>query len=217
MSLTVICPSRGRPRQAQAVFESFMDTRKTDAAIRFALDADDPSTSQYPPCWKSYPSHSAVEALNFAAQDVTSEYIAFVGDDNRFITPGWDTEIIAALDEMSGGVVYPNDLVIPGSLPSTVFMSTAICRAVGYFALPVLKINYWDNCWADLGKGIGKLKYLPDVAIQHLSLPHWWATPEQGERHEAQVLVDRQNYLEWFKTQRKVDVEKAKSALLVPA
>lgn len=213
MSLTVICPSRGRPRQAQAVFESFMDTRTTDAAIRFALDEDDSSATQYPPCWKRYPSHSAVEALNCAVEEVTTAYVGFCGDDNRFITKGWDATIIKALEEQGGGVVYPNDLVIPGSLPSTVFLSTAICRAVGYFALPGLRINYFDNVWQDLGRGLNKYRYLPEVAIQHLTLPHWWATKEQGERHEAQVLVDRQHYLDWTQTQRQADVALASLAL----
>lgn len=213
-TLTVVCPSRGKPKKAQAVFESFMDTRRTErASLLFAIDADDDTGSAYPPFTRRYPSHSAVEALNCALKDVTSDYIGFIGDDNRFVCDGWDEAVLAALDEQGGGVVYPNDLVIPGSLPSVCFMSTAICKAVGYFALPALKINYFDNVWKDLGEGVGKYKYLPDVAVQHLSLPHWWATKEQGERHEREVLKDRARYACWLQTQAAEDIAKAKAAL----
>ena len=69
--LTVVCPSRGRPRQAQALFDSFMATRATtDVHLHFALDSGDETVSQYPPGWHTYPSHSAVEALNEAEKQV---------------------------------------------------------------------------------------------------------------------------------------------------
>jgi hypothetical protein len=193
---------------------SFYETKTTDrVSLRFAVDASDPKLTKYPKEARAFDSHSAVEAMNFAAAQATAMYIGFLGDDNRFVTQGWDAIVLAALDEMGGGVVYPNDLINPGSLPSVVFMSRAICEAVGYFALPSLKINYFDNVFRDLGEGVGKYKYLPDVAVQHLSMPHWWATPEQGERHETQVLRDRDTYALWAKWQRQEDIAKARLAL----
>lgn len=213
-TLTVICPSRERPKVAGMVRDSFLATKTTDRAkLLFAIDASDPTISEYPKEARAFDSHSAPEAMNLAVKGVQSTYVGFIGDDNRFITKGWDEKVLAALDEMGGGVVYANDLVIPGSLPTVCFMSTAICRAVGYFALPSLKINYFDNVFRDLGEGVGHIRYLDDVVVQHLTLPHWWATQEQGERHEAQVVRDRDTYAYWVKWQRAEDVAKAKAAL----
>src|SRR5690348_7362278 len=116
---TIICASRNRPRAAQELFESFMATRATENVhLRFALDAGDPSAPTYPPGWKTYPSKGLTEAINLAAKDVTTTYIGSLCDEQRFLTPGWDLILLRALDDMGGGVVYPNDLINPGTMPA---------------------------------------------------------------------------------------------------
>jgi len=143
---TIICASRGRAGAAQALFDSFMETRSSDRVhLRFALDMGDPSGPNYPPGWKSYPSHGITEAINLAAKDVTTTYIGTLCDEQRFITKGWDDILLGALDEMGGGVVYPNDLINPGTMPAFALMSTAIVKALGWFAMPGLRYNYFDN------------------------------------------------------------------------
>lgn len=189
------------------VRDSFYDTQTTGrVSLRFALDADDPTLVQYPAEARAYDSHNATEALNLAAKGLNARYLGAICDEQRFITKGWDERILAALDEMGGGVVYPNDLINPGTMPAACFISNAIVKAVGYFAFPGLRVNYYDNIWKDLGEGVGKLKYLDDVAVQHLSMPH-------KEDNSLAIARDRESYILWARWQRQEDVAKAKAAL----
>lgn len=205
--LTIICSSRNRPQAAKYLFDSFMDTRETERVhLRFAMDDNDESYKHYPPGTRRYPSRSLTQAINLAAQDVKTTYIGSLCDEQRFLTPGWDTIVLDTLDEMGGGVVYPNDLINPGSMPACVFMSTAIVMAVGYFALPGLRYNYFDNVHKDFGEQLGRIKYLPEVYVQHLSMP-------QSFDNSKEIAMDRHDYFQWVQTRRAGDVSKAKTAL----
>jgi len=208
-NLEVIVASRGRPKEAEMVRQSFYDTKTTGRVmLRFALDADDPTSSQYPKEARCFASHSITEALNLAFKNEASmhRYVGSICDEQRFITKGWDEAILDALDEMRGGVVYPNDLINPGTMPAMVAMSSAICRGVGYFAAPFLRVNYFDNVWKSLGEGVGRLRYLDDVAVQHLSMPH-------SEDNSLAIARDRETYIHWARWQMKEDVAKARAAL----
>lgn len=209
--ITVICPSRERPRQAKMLFESFMDTRTSDnVRLHFALDETDTTADRYPPGWKRYNSRSAPEALNkafFGNADIfNGKYVSALCDEQRFITQGWDELVLAALDEQGGGMVFPNDLINPGTMPANPYISSVIPLAVGYFAYPECHVNYYDNVWKALGEGVGKIRYLPDVVVQHLSMPH------KVDNSEA-IADDRKAYQRWVRDQRDSDVAKAKAAL----
>lgn len=184
-----------------------MDTRVTERVhLRFACDDNDPTVKDYPPGWHRYPSRGLTQAINAGASDVKTTYIGSLCDEQRFLTQGWDQIVLDTLDEMGGGVVYPNDLINPGSMPACVFMSTAIVKAVGYFAMPLFRYNYFDNVWKDLGEGLGKIRYLPKVYVQHLSMP-------QSFDNSAGIALDRRDYFQWTLNQRAKDVEKARLAL----
>lgn len=187
----VIVPSRGRPYNSDEVLNSFLKTREGDSRILFALDNDDSTAASYVGgelAARRFDSDSVVSALNSAAiqEYAKYRYIGYIGDDNRFITPGWDVKIINALDDQGGGLVYTNDLMDPGALPTVVFMDSRIVRKLGYMAPPPLRSILFDNFWLHLGKGIGKIKYLPDVVIQHISLPPVKADPE-GDKKDYDV------------------------------
>lgn len=205
---TIVCASRGRPEAAHALLKSFLATQSSGRVeMRFAVDDTDPKAAEYPPgvTW-ILPSSSVTTAINLGAERVHTRYIGSLCDEQRFITNGWDAILLGALDEMGGGVVFPNDLINPGTMPACVLMSTAIVKAIGYFALPGLRYNYFDNVWKDLGLGLGKLRYFEDVAVQHLSQP-------QSFDNSPGIALDRADYFRWAQTQRAVDVGKARVAL----
>lgn len=188
-----------------------MDTRSSDAVrLHFALDESDETFEKYPPGKGKYPSHGPVEALNFAFfRHVIPEGARYVGticDEQRFITPHWDERVLGALDEMKGGLVFPNDLINPGTMPAAPFMSVAMMQAVGFLAYPLMTTNWYDNIWKDLGEGVGKMRYLDDVVVQHLSMPH------KGDNSRA-IARDRQRYFEWVEDHRDGMVAAAKAAL----
>lgn len=193
----MICPSRNHPDKAAKLRANFRATRGEDTKLVFALDDDDSTVPDYPYKVDIGPSRDPVSALNRAALRQTSKYVGFVADDNRFITDGWDTLAIQHLEEMGGGVVYGDDLVDPGALPNTVFLSSSIVQTLGYMVPPDLTHGCFDNFWFDIGEGIGKLRYVPEIVIQHLSLP--------GKSLDSNVHDYRQ-YWDWRNTRRDRDV-----------
>lgn len=115
-----------------------------------------------------------VGALNRTARYVLDSVvnqpraIAFMGDDHRPRTPGWDTAYLEALGAKPG-LVYGDDLLQGRSIPTQVAMSTFIVRALdGKMAPDELTHLYVDDYWKNLGVTAGCLTYLPDVVVEHL-------------------------------------------------
>jgi hypothetical protein len=177
--LVVIVPSRGRPQAAAELIEAFRDTRTT-AHLVFAIDEDDPARDEYA---KVIPTASAtidtggapatmVRALNAVAirranLDDAPFAIGFMGDDHRPRTQGWDQRYLDALRGLGTGIVYGNDLYQGHRLPTQVAMTSDIVRAVGYMAPPALRHLFVDNTWLRWGKSLDRIRYLPDVIVEH--------------------------------------------------
>lgn len=177
MSTLVLCPSRGRPDQAAEVLASFRSTVRGPAtAFLFVVDADDATAGAYPDdetVILDPPPGNMATALNLAAlnpwigQSGDWDVLSSVGDDHRFLTPGWDVAIETALARIGGGFAYGDDLGQGSRLPTAVFITNAIVRGLGWMALPGCRHLYIDNAWKVLGEAAGRLVYLPDVLIEH--------------------------------------------------
>ena len=203
--LVVIVPSRGRPHTVAEMAEAFEQTcASQETRLVFALDEDDPTHASYIDAmverWgiahSTRENRSMVEALNGAAtrcaggaQPPTA--IAFMGDDHRPRTVGWDRAYLDALTAQPG-IVYGNDLIQGERLPTQCAMSVEVVRALGHMAPPVLTHLYADNYWRDLGKACGCLTYLPDVVIEHLHPVAGKAPLDEGYRRvNAPAMYDR--------------------------
>jgi hypothetical protein len=180
--LTVLVPTRQRPRAVHQLARAFADTCTADTQLIWCLDgrdqvfdyraAFDTALLIYP---RQYfldgPRRRLVGTLNFHAPRLAAEpgcfAIAYLGDDHRPRTKGWDTTYLDALRELRTGIVYGDDLHQGENLPTQVAITSDIIRAVGYMAPPVLSHMYCDNYWRDLGTGAGCLRYLPHVIIEH--------------------------------------------------
>lgn len=181
--LTVIVPSRGRPEAVEAMAHAFEGTCGSDGVhLLFAVDADDPVLPEYRAAAErtglhlyvsENPERTMVACLNRAARDAVAfdhfpYAVAFMGDDHRPRTPGWDVQYLDALHRLGTGLVFGNDLVQGERLPTQVAMTADVVRALGWMAPPVLRHLYVDNFWRDLGVHAGCIRYLPDVVVEHL-------------------------------------------------
>jgi hypothetical protein len=176
----VIVPSRGRPGTVHEMAKVFENTCTAKTFLLFAVDKGDPDRDRYLLAAAEWPgladvritpSRNMVEALNDAARQVAAEgyyAIAFMGDDHRPRTKGWDSRYLAELRRMGTGLVYGNDLVQGEQLPTQVAMTADIVRVLGWMAPPVLRHMYVDNFWRDLGVHAGCIRYLDDVVVEHL-------------------------------------------------
>jgi hypothetical protein len=190
--LVVIVPSRGRPHTVAEMAEAFEQTCTADTSLWFAIDDDDPTREKY---W-AVPSKgvfvaetenaSMVDALNKAARYLATgspliPAIAFMGDDHRPRTKGWDRAYLDALTARPG-IVYGNDLIQGENLPTQCAMSTEVVRALGHMAPPVLIHLYVDDYWLEIGRAAGCLTYLPDVVIEHVHPASGKAEMDDGYR-----------------------------------
>lgn len=226
--MITIVPTRGRPGNAAELIDAWNDTG-TKNLLLFAIDDDE--LDKYEPVLKlrvtpiiSYVVAPRIKmgptlnkwAVELTEWDDTIEYVGFMGDDHRPRTPGWDQMIIDELDELGTGIVYGNDLIWGEGLPTAVFMTADIIRALGYMHPPELIHLYLDNFWLDFGTALGKITYLDNVVIEHMhpSVGKSFEDPGYQEVNAPEMYDHDRQALERYKdTQMEADLEKVRALL----
>jgi hypothetical protein len=172
--LVVLIPTRGRPDNAVALEQAFVDTNTT-AKRFYIVDFSDETRSEY--SWK-LPLESVIMIhnetkgmaypLNYAAREFLGEFdnFAFMGDDHRPRTTNWDQLFVEQLYSGSD-IVYGNDLFQGAALPTAVAMSSQIVKELRGMVPDTQRHLYLDNFWLKLGQDLGKIKYMPEVIIEH--------------------------------------------------
>ena len=218
--LTVLMPSRGREAQATEAYAAFTATRLAQSTeMLIVLDWDEPGYEGLP-VMRIRHEGGMGNALNGAATYIAEQghatIIGFCGDDHRFVTQDWDVYVTAANVGLGGGVVYGNDLLRGEDLPSSVFLDARIVRALGWMALPGATHLYFDDTWRELGRAMGRIKYLPDVHIEHrhpvAGKAEW---DENYARVNAQTVYDHDAaiYHAWTAERLAEDAAKALAAV----
>jgi hypothetical protein len=148
--LTLFCPSRGRPKDAIALAESFARTT-SQAQLYFLVDNDDPTKDDYPQSDTliGEPTGDPTGPLNRAALASEADIVGFIGDDSRLVTPGWDVLVEGAL--RTPGFAWGSD-GHDAPWPSTVFISSSIVRALGYMVPVTLRRGFFDSAWVELAE-----------------------------------------------------------------
>ncbi len=180
--LCVIVPTRSRPANIARLIQGWEDTGAT-AHLLIVLDEDDPTLEDYDEVLRESRGHEygflgvivaprkrLGPTLNHEAiaQAQRWAYVGFAGDDHYPRTVGWDDRIADNLDNLGSGIVYGNDLFQGPNLPTAVFMTSDVIRTLGYMCPPGLIHLFLDNAWKAWGEGMGRLRYLPEVIIEHL-------------------------------------------------
>lgn len=231
MDIAVLCPSRGNP---EALFEaafSFADTRMGDSSFIPVVDENDPDIERYFAFNEDVGlpievvprdlTGSMNAALNYAAAKYAdhADIVGFIGDDHRFRTKGWDRVVAKVLRDEGGGLLYGDDLAQREQLPTAVFISSPIVKALGWFGLRGAKHLYLDNTWKQLGEQADCLFYLPDIVIEHMHPAYGkgtWDANHVRVNSEAMYSHDLAVYEEWQRTSAEQDVERVRSAIARP-
>lgn len=187
----------------------FQTTESEDSGLLFIVGTEDPRYEEYlreipENHIVTFPQRGLVKALNYVAPAFTREYeaIGFMGDDHRPRTFGWDSHYLRHLRELGGGYVYGNDLLMGERIPTQVAISSEIVEALGYFGPPCFTHLCVDLSWKDMGEAIGRIRYLPDVIIEHMHPAAGKAEEDAGYRHvnsNFMVRLDEQAYVRWKK------------------
>lgn len=215
--LCVFVPSRGRPDNVVALAESVRVTSQAHTVLVVVVDQDDPLRDVYTALDVTtfvVPAgpDGMVAALNrawsaHALGDDTA--VGFMGDDHRPRTTGWDADYLAALNQLGTGLVYGNDLIHGAALPTQVAMTSDIPRALGWIAPPVLGHLFVDNFWRELGASLDRIRYLPDVVVEHMHPLVGKAPDDLGYRRvnaAERVATDQAAYNQYMHDQFPDDV-----------
>lgn len=188
--LLMIVPTRGRPDSVTAILDCWRQTGAT-AGLLFAVDDDDPLLAGYREHmetindprihWVTGPRLRLCGTLNKVALEYAPRYrfLAFMGDDHRPRTAGWDERLRICLSG-GPGIVYGNDLLQGALMPTAVAMTSDIVQTLGYMAPPALVHLCLDLVWLDWGRGMERITYLDDVVIEHMHPANGKAAMDAG-------------------------------------
>lgn len=215
--LLVITPTRQRPASALRLAEAILKTRTAETDLILAIDDDDDSYEGVAlPCSEVHgPRKTCGAWTNEVAREFGGEYraLASFGDDHVPETPGWDSLLLAAIDDMGGtGIAYPDDTGQHENLPTAPVVSSDIVRALGWMFHPGMIHYYCDNVLKDIGEGAGCLRYVPEAVVRHLH-PGWGTAPVDQVYAEAFPAgdADMATWHEWRATQMAADVATVKA------
>lgn len=197
--MLVMVTSRGRP---QALADLHAAVRETsDADLVAVVDDDDPDLAGY----LDLPGITFevglrlghAQSMNACAARHASRYriIGQLGDDHRPRTPGWDARIAEVL--ATTGLAYGDDLYQGEALPTAVWMTTDIIRALGQFCPPTLWHLYVDNYWLELGRRAGCLHYLPELIFEHLHPAAGKADDDETYRESNSAWAETHDAARW--------------------
>src|SRR5574338_385867 len=224
--LTVFVPTRQRPDNLLDFGGEFERHLTSDTRLVFIVDEDDEFRERYiavnddrfnifiaPPTRRGM-----VGALNAAFRAYLSTgrlgyAVGFMGDDHRPRTPGWDTKYLAELHNMGSGFVYGDDLLQGEAMPTQVAFTTDIAMTLGYMCPPEFDHLCVDLVWKDWGLAINRIKYLPDVVIEHMHPMAGKARMDKAYRAVNSNLIarhDSQAYQNYKSGDFYRDVEKLK-------
>lgn len=172
-NLLVVVPTRNRPENSIEFYKAFKEATDSNLTeLIFCLDDDD---VEYPRIEGVLYSVNHRMRMNGTLNKVAVEYapyykyIAFLGDDHRTRTSGWDHRLIQAVGDF--GITHGNDLGWApklSDLPTSVLMTSNIIIELGYMAPPEFKHLYLDVFWREIGKKLNIFSSCHDVIIEHL-------------------------------------------------
>jgi hypothetical protein len=180
VSISILCPSRGRPKQLERFIDSAILSAESPCDIEFLfyIDEDDKTFENFD---KTYFSKANIKILrgkrlwislaqNFLYSQSSGNILMAAADDFVFKTKGWDTLVLDTFESLddklylvygSDGGTYQKTLAIYG------FFHRDWVDTIGYWAHPGRGSLY--DLWAfEVAKKIDRLIYLPDLVIEHV-------------------------------------------------
>jgi hypothetical protein len=225
VDLVVVVPSRGRPGNVERLVQAWHDTSQASTELVVAVDEDDPRLKDYQEIRMPFLGRLRVGRrlrLGGTLNEVAAEYadrafaIGFMGDDHVPRTVGWDATVTAALEELGTGIVYGDDLIQGAALPTAAFMTSDIISALGYMVPGGLVHLEIDTAWLLLGRAIDRIRYLPEVVIEHCHpIAHTaeWDDGYAEANDPAQYEADGRRLEEWMRDGLDGDVAKLKGLI----
>jgi hypothetical protein len=228
--LTIYVPTKGRPERLQEFADQFYSTAGLSTRAVFILSTNDPKIDEYRNKLQNVSDSlyievtpdkpGFVEPLNLGyladRKKFYSYAVGFMGDDHRPRVKFWDEMMVDALITMRSGFVYGDDGFQHEAIPTHVAMTADIPLALGYMTYPDLWHLYADNFWLDLGSAVKRIRYFPEVLIEHMHPAAGKNVHDEGYEFSGSYaldLRDKQVYNDYLKEQLHVDAQKIRTML----
>ncbi|MEV4672712.1 hypothetical protein AB0K34_13740 [Actinomadura sp. NPDC049382] len=225
VDLLFIVPSRGRPHNIAALHDAWAATTTGVSGLLVAADDDDPALPGYEQvCGERGieltvgPRLRMVPTLNKVAVEHAPHHFAvgFLGDDHRPRTLGFDAHYLAALRTLGTGWVYGNDLLAGERLPTQWAQTSDIVQVLGAMVPAPVKHLWADNQVYDLGHAVSRIRYLPDVVVEHCH-PLAGKADDDARYREVNAAdaseADRLVYAHWYEHDMPADIAKLRALI----
>jgi hypothetical protein len=219
--ISILCPTRNRPREAQRLMRSAMATAEGDIEFIFYCDNDailpDIITSKEYVTTLVGKRITLSKMWNECQRRANYDIYMQCGDDIVFRTPGWDTRVIEAFSEHPDNIVFVhcNAMDWGAELGTHGFLHRKWVEAVGYFVPPYFVSDFNDKWLTEVAKMIGRHTYLEDVITEHLH-PIWGKAPWDQtyiERLNRHGTSDPAALYESLAEQREQDAAKLRAVM----
>lgn len=189
-----LIPSRGRPQLVERLFK-MAHFKEPGILILDEDNAENYSGVRLPYGWgiSVHPRMFLGPKLNAAFERFASEpWYGILNDDHVPVTSGWERTIIEAAGTHS--MAWPDDNY--GQRISAHVKGGDLCRALGWFACPVLKHYFLDDA-DELIAPLVDGKYLKDVVVSHEHVNAGRAPMDRTYAERPSNAADRLAFLEW--------------------
>lgn len=212
--ISVVTPSRGRAAKCLGYIQSIENTADHPERVEVLIkvDDDDPELSHYRNIlghpWKLKRVHiefgpslfGDIGAMWNAVAKLATGDIFFAGnDDLMHQTQGWDTVIDKVAAEYPDDIycLWFNDGINGENHCAFPVVSRLWYETLGYLYPTGFKYCYPDTWVFDIGKKVGRCKYVADVTVEHQWMGRhpdetYRRSRRQGEG-DAQAFIDREH------------------------
>jgi len=182
IKISLICPTRARPRRMAAMWHSAVATADDPGQIEvvFYIDEDDAagkaglalSAKIRAAQVSSIVGRRLIlsECWNAAAKIAKGGILMHCGDDIIFRSQGWDAQVIEKIDAFPDRIafVYGRDGINDKKLGTHGFISSQWMEATGYMVPPIFSSDYNDMWLNEVAGRIGRRIYVPQIYTEHM-------------------------------------------------
>jgi glycosyltransferase involved in cell wall biosynthesis len=196
--ISVLCPTRNRPDSVAELITTAAETIDGPIEVIFYLDDDDKSAdrvralteqvTRFPVRTITGPRIVLSQCWNECAAIARGEIMMQCGDDIRFRTAWWDTQVREIFARIPDRIVlvHGRDGHQDHKLATHGFLHRRWVDTVGYFVPPIFASDYNDQWLTEVADAIGRRVYLPGVYTEHM---HPAAGKGEWDRTHQERLV----------------------------
>lgn len=176
--ITILCPTRSRPKQFERMINSAFATAETEIKIYCYVSTEDPKRHEYDSLIDDAkvigitgPDYSCVMALNEMGrmrEPSQSELVMVGADDTIFATKGWDKAILDHYHalEKKPHVYAMQDSRSEDGTPHLI-MSREYIDTLGYVFPPIFLHWFADSWTTEIAKSAGCFTHMKDYLLIH--------------------------------------------------